>query len=136
MKLITAGRLNRLWKEGRKEATTSAAGLMSAKDKKKLDGIKEATPTSAGLMSAKDKEKLNDIKEATTSAAGLMSAKDKEKLDGIDENLMTSVDAALSLSSANPVQNKAVAEELGKKAEGEGLKFSVVGGILTVTYQE
>ena len=92
MKLITAGRLNRLWKEARKEATPSAAGLMSAKD--------------------------------------------KEKLDGIDENLMTSVDTSLSLSSTNPVQNRTVTEELGKKAEGKGLKFSVVGGILTVTYQE
>ena len=46
---------------------------------------------------------------ATTSAAGLMSASDKSKLDGIASgaNKIT-VDSALSSSSTNPVQNKAV----------------------------
>lgn len=59
---------------------------------------------------------------ATTSAAGLMSGADKAKLDGIAENannytLPTAttttlggviVDASLSSSSTNPVQNKAI----------------------------
>ena len=134
MKLITAGKLNRLWKEIKKGATQSAAGLMSPEDKKKLDGIKNVTQSAAGLMSPKDKKKLDGIKEATTSDAGLMSAADKEKLDGIDENLMTAVDASLSASSANPVQNKVVKAALDKKVSGEGLTFSVVNGILTVTY--
>lgn len=46
---------------------------------------------------------------ATTSAAGLMSAADKTKLDGIatGANKIT-VDSALSSTSTNPVQNKAV----------------------------
>lgn len=46
---------------------------------------------------------------ATTSTAGLMSASDKSKLDGIDtEANKTTVDSALSSTSTNPVQNKAV----------------------------
>lgn len=80
-------------------ATTGAAGLMSATDKSKLDGIQSgaqvnpgnATTSAAGLMSAADKTKLDGIQSgaqvnpgnATTSAAGLMSAADKVKLNGI-----------------------------------------------------
>ena len=47
--------------------------------------------------------------DATTSESGLMSAEDKAKLDGIAEgaNKIT-VDAALSATSENPVQNKEV----------------------------
>ena len=47
--------------------------------------------------------------DATTSESGLMSAEDKAKLDGIAEgaNKIT-VDAALSETSENPVQNKEV----------------------------
>lgn len=44
-------------------ATQSANGLMSAADKKKLDGIttySEATASAAGLMSATDKSRLNN----------------------------------------------------------------------------
>lgn len=47
--------------------------------------------------------------EATTSAAGLMSASDKTKLNGIADGAnKTIVDSALSSTSTNPVQNKAV----------------------------
>ena len=81
-------------------ATTSAAGLMSATDKSKLDGIatganKYSLPTASsstlggvkvgtnlsisnGVLSATD----TTYDTATTSAAGLMSATDKSKLDG------------------------------------------------------
>lgn len=46
---------------------------------------------------------------ATTSAAGFMSAADKSKLDDIAKGAnKTTVDAALSATSTNPVQNKAV----------------------------
>ena len=46
---------------------------------------------------------------ATTSTAGLMSASDKSKLDGIATGAnKTTVDSALSSTSTNPVQNKAV----------------------------
>lgn len=50
---------------------------------------------------------------ATVSAAGLMSAADKKKLDEIATGAnKTTVDSALSSSSTNPVQNKAIYEAL------------------------
>lgn len=54
--------------------------------------------------------------EASTSTAGLMSVSDKKKLDGIatGANKIT-VDSTLSSTSENPVQNKAINTELGKK---------------------
>lgn len=53
---------------------------------------------------------------ASTSTAGLMSASDKTKLDGIATGAnKTIVDSALSTTSINPVQNKIVNTELGKK---------------------
>lgn len=62
---------------------------------------------------------------ASTSTAGLMSASDKTKLDGIDTGAnKTIVDSALSTTSANPVQNKVVNSELGKK-------LSLSGGTMT-----
>lgn len=82
-------------------ASTSAAGLMSAADKSKLDGIaaqanKYSLPTASadtlggvkvgtnlsisnGVLSATD----TTYSEASQSAAGLMSADDKKKLDGV-----------------------------------------------------
>lgn len=62
---------------------------------------------------------------ASTSTAGLMSASDKTKLDGIDTGAnKTIVDSALSSTSTNPVQNKVVNSELGKK-------LSLSGGTMT-----
>lgn len=54
---------------------------------------------------------------ATTSAAGLMSAADKAKLDGVSagSNHVT-VDAELSTTSTNPVQNKVVKAALDGKS--------------------
>lgn len=58
---------------------------------------------------------------ATTSTAGLMSTSDKTKLDGIEaEANKTIVDNTLSASSTNPVQNKVVNTELGKKLSTSG----------------
>lgn len=54
---------------------------------------------------------------ATQTAKGLMSASDKTKLDGIAQGAnKTVVDAALSSTSTNPVQNKAVKDALDNKA--------------------
>lgn len=62
---------------------------------------------------------------ASTSTAGLMSASDKTKLDGIATGAnKTTVDSALSSTSTNPVQNKVVNSELGKK-------LSLSGGTMT-----
>lgn len=62
---------------------------------------------------------------ASTSTAGLMSASDKTKLDGIATGAnKTIVDGELSASSTNPVQNKVIDAELGKK-------LSLSGGTMT-----
>ena len=58
---------------------------------------------------------------ASTSTAGLMSASDKTKLDGIATGAnKTIVDSGLSSSSTNPVQNKVIKTELGKKLNLSG----------------
>lgn len=75
-----------------------------------------------------------DKVNATTSAAGLMSAADKTKLDGIAEGAnKTIVDSALSASSMNPVQNKAVKGALDDKADKTALddKLDKTGGTIT-----
>ena len=68
---------------------------------------------------------------ASTSSAGFMSAADKVKLDGIaaGANKIT-VDSALSASSANPVQNKAVNAALSLKTDGykKVLSFTASAG--------
>lgn len=62
---------------------------------------------------------------ATQSSAGLMSAADKTKLDEITANAnKITVDSALSSTSTNPVQNKAINTALGNKVDkvsGKGL---------------
>lgn len=62
---------------------------------------------------------------ATTSVAGLMSAEDKTKLNGIATGATkVTVDSALSSTSTNPVQNKAINTALGNKVDkvsGKGL---------------
>lgn len=91
-------------------ATQSAAGLMSASDKKKLDGVATSAnnyshPTTSGNKHIPSGGSSGQIlrwsadgtavwgadnnttySAATTSAAGLMSAADKTKLDGIAAN--------------------------------------------------
>lgn len=82
-------------------ATTSAAGLMSATDKSKLDGIASganayslptATSSTLGGIKVGTNLSISDgvlsatnttYSAATTSANGLMSSSDKTKLDGI-----------------------------------------------------
>ena len=54
---------------------------------------------------------------ASTSAAGFMSASDKTKLDGIASGATkVTVDASLSSTSTNPVQNKVINSALSGKA--------------------
>lgn len=118
-------------------ASASADGLMSKEDKAKLDGIsaeanKYELPTASniilggikvgtnlsidtnGVLSAKDTTYDN----ATTTDAGLMSGADKKKLDGIATGATrVIVDTALSSTSTNPVQNKAVKAALDGKSD-------------------
>ena len=69
-------------------ATTSAAGLMSASDKTKLDGIASGAEVNVQAnwtqtTTTADDYIKNKPTNATTSVAGFMSASDKTKLDGI-----------------------------------------------------
>ena len=120
-------------------ATESASGLMSAEDKKKLDGIATGA-TKITVDTALSTTSTNPVQNkvinsalsgkagtsvATTGANGLMSAEDKTKLNGIAEGAnKTIVDSSLSASSTNPVQNKAVKSALDGK-------LSTSGGTLT-----
>lgn len=72
------------------EATTSAAGLLSATDKKKLNAYAStfaanpaATTSAAGLMTAADKKKLNACvtTDASYTERGLMTAEQVANLD-------------------------------------------------------
>lgn len=128
-------------------ATTAAAGSMSSADKTKLDGIAEGAnnyslptagrnalggvKTTSAVTSATGYTPAPIIggvpyyqntdttySDATTTAHGLMSADDKAKLDGIATGATkVTVDAALSSTSTNPVQNKAVDAALADKAD-------------------
>ena len=116
--------------------TTSAAGLMSAADKTKLDGIASGAnayshpsthpatmiSTDASHRFVTDSEKSTWNGKAGTSVAtqtanGLMSLEDKKKLDGISAKANeVNVDTALSATSTNPVQNKVIKAALDGKA--------------------
>ena len=131
-------------KADKSAATQSTDGLMSAADKTKLDGIAaganktvvdtELSATSANPVQNKVIKTALDGKAgtavATPSANGLMSAADKAKLDGVETGAnKTVVDAALSATSTNPVQNKAVKAALDKKLNLSG---GTVTGNLTL----
>ena len=132
-------------------ATTSANGLMSASDKTKLNGIATGankTTVDSSLSSTSTNPVQNkvintalsgkaSISVATTSANGLMSASDKTKLNGIATGAnKTTVDSALSTTSTNPVQNKAVKAALDSKLNTSGgtLTGNLTGRYLTGTW--
>lgn len=120
-------------------ATSSDPGLMSATDKAKLDGIavnannytlpvatadtlggvkqgENITIAEDGTISSKNTE----YSVATTTKEGLMSAGDKEKLDGIAANATrVLVDAELSSTSENAIQNKVVKAALDGKSDSD-----------------
>lgn len=120
-------------------ATNSISGLMSASDKKKLDGIATGATkitVDTSLSSTSTNPVQNKVinsalsgkagtSVATTNINGLMSAADKTKLDGIATGAnKTTVDSSLSASSTNPVQNKVIKSALDGK-------LSTSGGTLT-----
>lgn len=108
-------------------ATQTENGLMSARDKTKLDGVAEGANKTT-VINALDPKSNNPVSsaalfealsnkadrtEATEHAAGLMSAFDKKKLNGIEEGAnKTTVDEMLSDGSTNPVQNKVITAAL------------------------
>ena len=112
-------------------ATVSTNGLMSAKDKEKLNGIEDGankTVVDAALDAASTNPVQNKaVKEAldgkagkdvaTESINGLMSASDKEKLNGIAKGATrTTVDGLLLDNSDNPVSNRVLKAALDAKA--------------------
>ena len=120
-------------------ATNSISGLMSASDKKKLDGIATGATkitVDTSLSSTSTNPVQNKVinsalsgkagtSVATTNTNGLMSAADKTKLEGIATGAnKTTVDSSLSASSTNPVQNKVIKSALDGK-------LSTSGGTLT-----
>ena len=116
-------------------ATSKRDGLMTAANYTKLSGI-EAGATKTIVDEALDAASTNPVQnkavktaldgkagtaEATTGAAGLMSAADKTKLDGVEAGAnKTIVDDAMSDTSTNPVQNKAVKAALDGKLSTQG----------------
>ena len=116
-------------------ATSKRDGLMTAANYTKLSGI-EAGATKTIVDATPDETSTNPVQnkavktaldgkagtaEATTGAAGLMSAADKVKLDGVEDGATkTIVDDAMSDTSTNPVQNKAVKAALDSKLSTQG----------------
>ena len=120
-------------------ASATAPGMMSAADKAKLDRIEDGankTVVDAALdAGSADPVQNKAVKAAldgkagtavaTTSANGLMSAADKIKLDGVEDGATkTIVDDAISDTSTNPVQNKAVKAALDSKLSTRGGEIS------------
>ena len=116
------------------EHATDASRLTTAK----TSGLYKIAATAEGHVASVTPVTKSDItalgipaqdttySEATTSASGLMSASDKSKLNGIEAQAnKTVVDDALSSSSTNPVQNKAV------KAALDEQNSSLVNGLAT-----
>ena len=90
-------------------ATTTSAGFLN-----KLDGNTSHYLRGDGSWATPPNTTYG---VATTSGNGLMSSSDKAKLDGIASGAnKTVVDATLSSSSTNPVQNKVVKAALDGKA--------------------
>lgn len=80
--------------------------------------IKQAGATKGTFTVNQTGDTVIELSDATTSASGLMSKTDKSKLDGIDAGAnKTVVDTALSSTSTNPVQNKAINTALSNKAD-------------------
>ena len=116
-------------------ATSKRDGLMSAANYTKLSGI-EAGATKTIVDATLDETSTNPVQnkavktaldgkagtaEATTGAAGLMSAADKTKLDGVEAGAHKTIgDDAMSDTSTNPVQNKAVKAALDGKLSTQG----------------
>lgn len=91
-------------------ASTTSDGLMTAKDKAKLDGIAEGAnnyvhPTTAG----------NKHIPTGGSTGQILGYESSGTAKWIDPPVTVSVDDALSSTSTNPVQNKVVNTALGNK---------------------
>lgn len=84
---------------------------------------------SGSTISAKD----TTYSDATQSTHGLMTAADKKKLDGIAAGATkVAVDSALSATSINPVQNKAVKAALDSKSAASHTHAMITNSMLNI----
>ena len=109
-------------KAGTAVATTSANGLMSAADKKKLDGI-AAGANKTTIDSAMSGSSTNPV------ANHVVKQYVDDKVAAAGSNI--TVDAALSSTSTNPVQNKAVKAAIDGNKTALGDKMDKSGGTFT-----
>ena len=109
-------------KAGTAVATTSANGLMSAADKKKLDGI-AAGANKTTIDSAMSGSSTNPV------ANHVVKQYVDDKVAAAGSNI--TVDAALSSTSTNPVQNKAVKAAIDGNKTALGAKMDKSGGTFT-----
>ena len=96
-----------------------------------------ATPISHSINSdvpANAKFTDTTYNDATQSAHGLMTAADKKKLDGIAAGATkVAVDSALSATSTNPVQNKAVKAALDSKSASGHTHAMITNSMLKIS---
>ena len=114
-------------KAGKSAATQSAAGLMSAADKAKLDGI------------AADANKITI--DSTMSGSSVNPVQNKVIKQYVDDKVASAgsnitVDATLNATSTNPVQNKVVKSALDGKLSTSGgtLTGNLTGKYITGTW--
>ena len=120
------------------DASTNASGFMSSAMVNKLNGIEDGANKTV-VDSSLDQSSSNPVQNSavyaalagksdathshatvTEDAAGFMSPEMLQKLDGISEGATNiTVDDAISSTSTNPVQNRVIYEELGKKSNTE-----------------
>ena len=103
----------------------TTAYKLASFDQLELPGAGESTnaPQTRSVKHALDRKASKDA--ATAEADGLMSAADKIKLDGVEDGATkTIVDDAMSDTSTNPVQNKAVKKALDGKLSTRGGEIS------------
>jgi hypothetical protein len=146
----TAGHVTAVGTRDLSVATTSAAGVMSAADKTKLDGIATSAnnyvhPTQTAIdvnaadngVAVIDRVQVNaaghvtavstrNLSAATTSAPGHMSAADKTKLDGIASGAQVNVGTNLAQGTRTTIAVP-VTSSTGSSATLEAATTSLAG---------
>ena len=113
-------------------AASSATAAASSAGEAADSAAAAADSAEAAAASAEEAEAIANVGEATPEKMGLMSPEDKAKLDGIAEGAnKTTVDSALSSTSTNPVQNKAVQAALAGKAASSHTHSAMKGATST-----
>ena len=129
-------------------ATNSAAGVMSANDKKKMNNIPYEVVTYIGVFNNDpsrvdircDRQTTGGtflhstyyIESATTSIAGVMSASDKVKLDGIEAGAQVNKIESVSVNGTPlEITNKGVNIPIHEYTAGDGI--NIENGVISTT---